>query len=225
VTGRSGHGQRGVSQLRELAQHRKLRVGIGDAVALIGQQQRRQVHQQRIVVAVAVRGAGGVRSARPARRQRDAARAQRVVHRRELLDAVRVGEIDHQQRRIRGLQCAGEPGHRVLGRHGRKIDELEVHVGVRHHPRLRQLRREGIRRIVRRRAGESRVQQRLARVGGAEERDLGRALAVHDVARRAVARAPARRFERLGQFPDARLEIGLQALRALVLGNGAQHLA
>src|SRR5262249_60282260 len=41
----------------------------------------------------------------------------------------------------------------------------------------------------------------------------------------AVAAAALRPFQVLRHGLDARLDVGLQALRALVLGNGAQHLA
>src|SRR5947208_17565 len=48
---------------------------------------------------------------------------------------------------------------------------------------------------------------------------------MNDVRRTAVTSNTPRSFELLGEILDARLDVGLQAFGALVLGNRAQHLA
>jgi hypothetical protein len=68
----------------------------------------------------------------------------------ELFDAGGLGEIDHQQRGVRALQRRLQPRHRMLRGDRRQVDELEVDVLVRHHPRLGKLRGERVRRVARR---------------------------------------------------------------------------
>src|SRR5262249_60622936 len=73
------------------------------------------------------------------------------------------------------------------------------------------------------RARERGMQRRLAGVGRADEAHLRRALAAHG--ERAATRAALLRADELvPELLDARLDVGLEMLRSLVLGNRAQHL-
>ena len=113
----------------------------------------------------------------------------------------------------------------VLLRDRRQVHELQVHVLVRNHSRLGKLRRERIRAGLRPGAGQTVVQGGLARVGRAEQGDLGRALRAHHVARPGAGAALAARGELFGELLDPRLDVGLKVLGPLVLGNGPKHLA
>jgi hypothetical protein len=152
--------------------------------------------------------------------------AQDGMQRLHLLDAGRLAEIHHQQARVRRLQRGSKPWQRMLRRHGRQVHELEVHVLVRHHARLRKLGRERIGRDLGVRTGQARVQRGFPGVGRPDQRELRRTLGPDDE-RRPAARGAAllRRLDFLGQFLDAALDIRLQVVGALVLGDGAQHLA
>ena len=96
---------------------------------------------------------------------------------------------------------------------------------VRHHARLGMLGGEGIGGDVRAGPGEPHAQRRLAGVWRADQGELRRTLGAHHVRDAAAGRALLRRLDFLGQFLDAALDIRLQVVGALVLGDGAQHLA
>jgi hypothetical protein len=98
-------------------------------------------------------------------------------------------EIYDEQRRVCRLQSSGEPRHRVIGRDGGKVDKLEVNILVRHHPGLRMLGGEGVRRGVGAGAGESSMERRFARVRGPEQRDLRRAVPVRNLSSVTEAKA------------------------------------
>ena len=54
----------------------------------------------------------------------------------DLFEACGVTEIDDQQRRVHRLQRAREPRDRVLGRVGRKVNELQGEIFVGRHAGL-----------------------------------------------------------------------------------------
>ena len=161
----------------------------------------------------------------PALGERHLLRAQHRVHVLDLLDAGGFVQVDDEKRRVRALQRSLHPAHRMLGCDRGKIDELDVNVLKWHHPGLRKLRRERIRRVVRTRSGEPRVQQRLAGVRRTDQRDLRCALGTDDERRSAVAAAAPHRVDLVGELLDACLDVGLQPLGALVFGDRAQHFA
>jgi hypothetical protein len=69
------------------------------------------------------------------------------------------------------------------------------------------------------------MQRRLARVRRSDQRDLRRPFRTDHQRRAAVAAALPATFELLAKVLDAGLDVGLQVLGSLVLGNRAQHLA
>jgi hypothetical protein len=142
-----------------------------------------------------------------------------------LLQAIGIREIDHQETRVRRLQRAAKPGHRVRARDRGQIDELKRNILVRHHPCLRKLGGEGVGRGVRARGGEPRVQRRLAGVRRPEQRELRGTLGPDHEGGSAPGAAFLRALELLGEFLDAPLDVRLQMVGALVLRDDAQHLA
>ena len=112
----------------------------------------------------------------------------------------------------------------MLGRDGRQIDELKVHILVRHHAGLGMLGRERIRRDMRPRPREPRVQRRLARVRRSDQRDLRRTLGADHQRRGAMSHTLSGPLELIGKVFDAGFDIRLEVLGPFVLGDGAQHL-
>ena len=87
-----------------------------------------------------------------------------ALHGRELVDARRVREVHDEDDRVGAVQRAAHPRLEVVLGHGREVDELQQHVLVEQHPRLRVPGRERVRPDGGVRAGEARVQARLPRV-------------------------------------------------------------
>ena len=112
----------------------------------------------------------------------------------------------------------------MLRRHRRQVDELEVDLVEDQHARLGILRRERVFRDRGARSGEPRVQRGLARVGRPDERDLRRALGTDDERGAAARAALLRPLQFLGELLDAALDVGLEMIGPLVLGDRAQHL-
>ena len=76
------------------------------------------------------------------------------------------------------------------------------------------------------RAGEPRVQRRLAGVGRPDQCELRRAFRSNDERRPTASRAAfLRSLELFGQRLDAALDVRLKVVGSLVLGDGAEHLA
>src|SRR5215471_4572275 len=69
------------------------------------------------------------------------------------------------------------------------------------------------------------MEQRLARIGRTDERDLRRTFGANDERWTAMSAAFSRTFEILGQIFDARFDVRLQMLGAFVLRDRSQHLA
>jgi hypothetical protein len=112
----------------------------------------------------------------------------------------------------------------MLRRNRRQVDELKVHVLVRHHACLGVLGRERVRRDMRRRSREPGMQRGLARARRPEQRDLRRTFGVDHQRRATMSSSPPGTFEFLGQVLDAGLDVRLEVLGPFVLGDGAQHL-
>ena len=68
------------------------------------------------------------------------------------------------------------------------------------------------------------MQAGLTGIRRTQKTKLRGALGSHDVRRSATAPALLRAREFLRQLLDAGLDVGLQMIRSLVLGNGPQHL-
>ena len=127
----------------QLLQHLEVPLGIAQQVGLVREQQRRQVNGEHVLRALELRlgrSDGVIRG--PVRLERHAAPGKGGSHAGDLLDAVGVGQVDDQQRRIGRLQRAAEPGDGMLRCNRWQIDELEAHVIVTQHPRFRVLCRE-----------------------------------------------------------------------------------
>ena len=84
--------------------------------------------------------------------------------------------------------------------------------------------RERIRRDLGARARQAGMKRRLARVRRPEQWDLCRALGANHQRRTAVRPAPLGSLELFGEFLDATLDVALEMVGPLVLGDHAQHL-
>src|SRR5207245_6806637 len=100
LPGRSGGGERGIAKPRDLEERLQPDVRVGNAVRLVGKQQRGKTQRERIALALRA-GYGGLDGRLPALGERDAALAQEGMHRRDLLDAPRLAQIHNQQRGVR----------------------------------------------------------------------------------------------------------------------------
>jgi hypothetical protein len=113
----------------------------------------------------------------------------------------------------------------MLGRDGGEVHELKTNVFVGHHPGLGVLGRERIRRDLRPGAREPRMQRRLARVRRPDQRNLRRALGADHDGRAAASPALLGPLQLFGQLLDAPLDVALEMVRPLVLGDHAEHLS
>ncbi len=95
---------------------------------------------------------------------------------------------------------------------------------MREHARHREMRGVRIRADVGARTGEACVQARFAGVGWSDQAQLRGAVWAHDMGRPAAAAALPGPGELLGQLLDTCLDVGLEVVRTLVLGDGPQHL-
>ena len=208
----------------QLGQHLQVGLGMRQEVGLVGQQ-----HGGQEAVEHAVRighGSGRAgRVTRPPGHQMHPPRGELALHVGDVIQAVGVREIDHERRRVRGLQRARDPGQRMRRRHGRQVEQLEVHVLEGQHAGLGILRRQRIDRALRRGPREPGVQRRLAGVGRAEQRNLRGTFRPHHERRSTAGTTSFRPLQFLVEFVDAVLEVRLQVVRALVARDHAQHLA
>jgi hypothetical protein len=128
----------------------------------------------------------------------------------------------HQQRPVGAPQHLRHPRLHPFRRQRRQVDELELHVLELRHPRRRRMRGErewlDIRFRVRHRPQEA----RLAGIGRPQQRDLSDALFLNQVERRGARRTFFLVF--LAQLRQLAADVGLQFLRALVLGQHGVHL-
>ena len=194
-----------------------------DPIRLVGDEQRGQAQRERVALLRILVRCGRRRF--PVFGQRDTSRAERSMHVYHLFDASRLGKVNDKQHRVCALERRLQPGNRMLGSDRRQINELKVDVFVRHHPGQRKLGGERVRRIMRARSGQSRVQQGFAGVRRSDQRNLRRSLGSNDQCRTAVPTAAAADVDLVAQLLDARFDIGLEALGAFMLGNRAQHFA
>src|SRR5437870_11838374 len=104
----------------------------------------------------------------------------------------------------------------MLGWDRRQVDQLKGDILVRHHAGLGMLGRERIRRDVGTGSGKTIVQRRLAGIGRTDQRDLGGTFRPYDQRGTAVSAASPRSLELFRERLDARLDVGLEMLRALV---------
>ncbi len=218
-----GYRQRGKVGADQLVEDPLLLVRDGGHVGLVHHQERRQANRKR----VAERGVAVLslqRGSLCAFEQGHVLVLQQGADRLHLLDAGRLPQVDDQQAGLRRLQRVADPRHGVVGGQRRQVDQLKVNVLVREHAGLRVLCREGIGPDARMGAGEAMVQRRLAHVGRADDGHLGGAFRADDQRWAAARGALARAAELLGELLDAGLDVRLQVLGALVLGNRAQHL-
>ena len=135
----------------------------------------------------------------------------------QLIQEVGRPGVHHDQGRVGRLERIHDPRHGVLGGDRRQVDELQVHVLVGEHSRLGELGRERIGAGFGPGTGQPVVQGGLARVGRAEQGDLGGSLGPHHMARARAASALAAGRELLGELLDAGLDVGLEVLGPLVL--------
>ena len=140
-----------------------------------------------------------------------------------LVEAVRIRDVHDHQDAVRRLQCVDDPRFDEIRRDRRQIDQLQVGVLERQHARHGLARGQRVGPDIRLRAGQARVQTRFARVRRPDQRDLGGTFGPDRVHGPRATTALARPGEFLGQVLDARLDVGLQVIGSLVLGNRAQH--
>jgi hypothetical protein len=197
-------------------------LGVRELIALVGQQQRRQADPEGIVgLRLRVVDPFG----RERLEQRHAFLLEPSPQAGDLIDASGVPEVDDEQGAAGVLERAWHPGLEELGAHRRQVEKLEVDVLVGEHPGQRDLRGERVGSGGGVRAGQPRMKARLAGVGWTQQRDLRCAFRPHDQRGSAARPTLARPGDVLRQLLDPRLEVGLDVLGALVLGDRAQHLA
>ena len=211
-------------QAEKLFEHRHF-VGIGVEIGFGGHEQGGEADLEGIIELGRVGGSGfGGCVARPLLEQHDLLLLQLSEDQIDLLDAGGLAEIDHQKGRVGRLQGVDQPWlHELLGDR-RQVDELEMDVFVGEHAWHRRVGREGIGTDLGLRSGPALVKAGFAGVRRTDQADLRRALG----ANRVGGTAPAPPFlgtgEFLGELLDAALEVALNMLGSLVLGDGAEHL-
>jgi hypothetical protein len=217
--------QHGKVWLLEFSERLEVRVRVLEQVGLVRNQQCGQLDGKDVGLVERRRDllVSSPRIRRPMGHETDLALLQHRLHSLDVQQAIGIPKVHDQQRRVSRLKRAAEPGQRVLRRNCGQVQELEMHVFPAQHAGLRIPRRVRIRPALRARAREPRMQQRLAAVRRSQERDLRGTLRPHDECRPAARPAPLRPLEFLVEFLDPVLEVRLQVIRPLVLGDYAQH--
>ena len=206
----------------ELAERGDFAVRILEKIGLGRDRQGRQPNRERIVV-FGLR-VGRLQRLVPVREQRDSPFAEKRPSLLGAFEARGLGEIDDEQRRVRGLQGVHDPGNRMVAGDRRQIHELEVDVLERQHRRLGEPSGEGVGADLGVCTGELGDKSGFSGVRGSEHRNLCGTLRSNDERRSGAGTAPLRTRELLGELLDPRLDVALEMLGALVLGDGAQHL-
>ena len=165
------HDKGRIAKPRDLQEGPQLGVPISEALHLVSYEQRGKLQCEGILGAFSGY-AGGFAGRLPAISERDAALAQDRAYGLGLFEARGVREIDDQQRRVHRLQTCSRATGPVLGRDGRKVNELQGDIFVGHHAGLGIPGREGIGSSLRGGAGQPCMQGRLARVRRPDQRDL-----------------------------------------------------
>ncbi len=208
----------GDAQERQVRSHRLARerregaFGVVE-VALVAEHEDRPAHEER----------RRVPRRRPPRRPHLGALEELQERDHRLLHVVR-RDVEDEQGAVRAVHEARQVRLGVAARDGGRVHELHLHVLERHHPGLRRTRREGVVCDLRMGVRERLEERRLPRVGRPEEHPLPGAFAVH-VAEIDVVPAARHVLGLVLELGEACLEVALELLGALVLGEERQHLA